>query len=132
VVYVTSSFGRGHRLRHQDLETRPLPAAEIDADPILDRAAAVGMELRRSVRSDQPLTHRDIGLPILIRRGDRLEVRVVQGGITVSTTARALEDGAESETIEVQIEGASRKRLLARVIQSGMVEIVTRAQRVAP
>ena len=53
------------------------------------------------------------------------------GGITVTTNAKSHGDGAESDLIEIET-FEPRKRLLARVVQPGLVEIVTRAPKVNP
>jgi len=81
------------------------------------------------VRANQPINRGDVGSPILVHRGDLIEIRVVGGGISVTTNAKALGDGAVSELIEIETL-QPRKRLIARVVQPGMVEIVTRAPKV--
>jgi flagella basal body P-ring formation protein FlgA len=99
---------------------------KIDSDAITDPLQAVGLEVRKTLRADQPFSLADIGSPILVHRGDLVEVRVRSGGVTVTTNAKTMNDGAESDLVEIETT-RPRKRLLARVVQTGLVEIVTRA-----
>jgi flagella basal body P-ring formation protein FlgA len=122
---------KGHRLALQDLELRPIPEAELSSDFVLDAAELVGQEARTTLRAGRPLNRAEIGPATLVRKGDLVEVRVLGGGVTVTTNAKAQNDGAEFDLIEVETIDP-RKRLLARVVQSGMVEVVTRVPRVEP
>ena len=104
----------------------PVDTDKLKPDQLIDPAEIVGMEVRNTLRADQPIPASSIGSPILIHRGELVEVRVISGGVTVSTNAKALSDGSESELIEVETM-RPKKRLVARVVQIGRVEIVTRA-----
>lgn len=130
VVFATTTLQRGHRIRHGDLTLMPMPADQLEADYVSDAAELIGMEVRRTLRAERPVSRGDVGRPILIQRGDLVEIRVHGGGVMVSTNGKALETGAESDTIEVETL-SPRKRMLARVVQSGLVEIITRAPRVS-
>tara|TARA_R110002049_G_scaffold72490_6_gene187375 strand:- start:55540 stop:56895 length:1356 start_codon:yes stop_codon:yes gene_type:complete len=123
------SFRRGHRLQSDELATRPIPEKEWDDRYITDRNELIGMEAKTTLRENVPITRDSIGMPILIRRGDRVEVRVMGGGISVTTNGKALEEGSESDLIEIETL-EPRKRLVARVAGPGIVEIVTRPPRV--
>ena len=110
---------------------QPIPEDQLESDHVLDPADVVGLEVRGFPRPGRPLNRSDLGSPTLVRRGDLIEVRVMGGGVIVTTNAKAHGDGAASELIEVETL-EPRKRLLARVVQPGLVEIVTRAPRVQP
>jgi flagella basal body P-ring formation protein FlgA len=125
VVVPLTSLARGHRISEGDLTVVSVPAAKIKPDQIIDPSKIVGMEVRKTLRADQPITNSSIGSPILIHRGELVELRVISGGVTVTTNAKALSDGSESDLIEVQTM-RPKKRLVARVVQVGKVEIVTR------
>jgi flagella basal body P-ring formation protein FlgA len=120
---------RGHRIQSGDMTIKPLPSEEVEQDFVIDPDDAIGMEVRKALRADSPVSRGDLGAPILVHRGDRIEIRVVGGGITITTNAKALANGSESDLIEIETM-QPRKRLLARVVQPGLVEIITRAPRV--
>ncbi len=131
VVFPRSSFPRGHRLRSGDLLIKPLPSAKVQPSYVSDPAELVGLEVRGFVRSNRPISRSDVGAPILITRGDLVDIQVIGGGVKVTTRAKAMEEGAEFDTIEVETLNP-KKRLLARVVRSGLVEIVTRAPQLEP
>ncbi len=129
VVVPRRSLPRGHQIEPSDLELKPIPEEELDSGFVLDPEELIGLEVRGIVRANQPIIRGDVGSPILVHRGDLIEIRVVGGGITVTTNAKSLGDGAVSELIEIETM-QPRKRMVARVVQPGMVEIVTRSPKV--
>lgn len=129
VVVPSGRFPRGYRLRYEDLTTMPILAEKMDTSLVTDPSELVGMEVRRGVSPGRPILRTDVGAPILVRRGDLVEIRVIGGGVTITTNGKALEDGAESDTIEVE-KFEPRKKMLASVVQSGLVEVLSRTRRV--
>ncbi len=126
IVVPTRSMGRGHRIEASDLEMRSMAPGDMDRDMITDINVLVGQEVRSNLRVGQAIKYQHFGSPILIHRGDLIEVRVIGGGVNVTTNAKALGDGSESDLIEVETMNP-RKRLLGRVARQGVVEIVTRS-----
>ncbi|TWT82621.1 flagellar basal body P-ring biosynthesis protein FlgA [Planctomycetes bacterium CA13] len=118
----------GIRIRSADLTERPISPADWDDSFFSDASELIGTETKAHLRADAPIHRGSVGKPTLIRRGDLLEVRVINGAISVTTNAKAQGDGAESDLIEIETL-EPRKRLVARVVRSGLVEIVTRAPR---
>jgi flagella basal body P-ring formation protein FlgA len=131
VVVPCRTLSRGHKINAGDLTTMPLPEEELEPDFVIDADAAIGLEVRGVVRSGRPIHQKDLGSPTLIHRGDLIEVRVTSGGITVTTNAKSMGNGAASDLIEIETL-QPRRRLVARVVQAGLVEIISRAPRVAP
>lgn len=131
VVMLRRAVARGHIISSEDVELQQLPAEELASEHVLDPAELVGLEVRGFPRPGKPLSRLDFGAPTLIRRGDLIEVRVLGEGVTVTANAKAHGDGAASDLIEVETL-EPRKRLLARVVEPGLVEIVTRAPRARP
>lgn len=124
-VFSTQSIRRGDRISPQDVELRPLGRGQSADGTISDLQAAIGMEARNALHSGRPISNGDIGLPIIIRRGDLVEVRVVGRSVTVRTSARALDDSSEGELLQVETQ-TPRRRLMARAVTPGVVEIITR------
>ena len=129
VVTPRKSLAKGHRVQAQDLVFRPLPESELESSYVTDPDQIIGKEVRSSLRANRPIDADSLTSPVLVHRGDLLEVRVVGGDITVTTNAKALGDGSASDLIEVETM-RPRKRVIARVVSPGIVEIITRAPRV--
>ena len=126
VVVPRVSLARGHQIAATDLEVQTIQSELMKPEYVTDVAEVIGMEARSSLSANRPIRRDRLGAPILIHRGELVEVQVVGGGITVSTKGKANSDGAASELIEIETL-QPRKRLLGRVVHAGLVEIITRA-----
>lgn len=129
VVVPRKNLPRGHRIQTNDLIIMPLPSEEMEPHFVTDPDEAIGLEVRDALRENCPIDHSQLSAPILVHRGDLIEIRSVSGRIVITTNAKAMDSGSESDLIEVETM-QPRKRLIARVVQPGLVEIVTRAPRV--
>ncbi len=123
------SYPRGHRLALQDLHLIPIELGEVDEKQFDSLQQLVGMEVSKSLRLNRPILRSDVRQPTIVRRGDLLDLRVVGAGIVITTAAKALEDGPLNGLVEVETL-RPRKRKFARVVSSGVVEILSRPPRV--
>jgi flagellar basal body P-ring formation protein FlgA len=126
IVASTRTIPIGQRIAASDLQYQYVPADRLPTTYLTSIDEAVGMEAKMNLRSGSPVVPDAIGTPILVRRGDLIEVRVVAGGVSVTTNAKSLDDGSESQLIEVETI-SPKKRLVARVISSSVVEVATRS-----
>ncbi|WDQ16811.1 flagellar basal body P-ring formation chaperone FlgA [Rhodopirellula sp. P2] len=129
VVVARRPLQRGHRVGPGDVHLQPSPVTDLSGDQVMDVNEVIGMEVVGLIRADVPLRPSDFAAPRLVRRGDLVEVQVTGGGIRVTTTAKALGDGAQNELIEIETLSPKR-RLLAKVVEPSVVEIVTQPNRV--
>ncbi|MGI9444431.1 MAG: flagellar basal body P-ring formation chaperone FlgA [Rubripirellula sp.] len=123
------SYPRGHRLALQDLHLIPIEVGEVDEKQFDSLQQLVGMEVSKSMRVNRPILRSDVRQPTLVHRGDLLDLRVVGAGIVITTAAKALEDGPLNGLVEVETL-RPRKRKFARVVSSGVVEILSRPPQV--
>ena len=123
------SYPRGHRLALQDLHLIPIEVGEVDEKQFDSLQQLVGMEVSKSLRLNRPILRSDVRQPTIVRRGDLLDLRVVGAGIVITTAAKALEDGPLNGLVEVETL-RPRKRKFARVVSSGVVEILSRPPQV--
>lgn len=126
IIVASSAISRGTKLSKGMFELRPTPQNEIPSGAITDFDLIVGMQANAALRASQPVTFAMIGEPVVVRRGDMVELRVVGGGVSVTTNARTLSEGVVNELIEVETI-SPRKRVIARVVHSSLVEIATRS-----
>ncbi|MEM9586936.1 MAG: flagellar basal body P-ring formation chaperone FlgA [Planctomycetota bacterium] len=120
------NFARGTRLTAADLSLQPVPNDKWDDEYSSDPQSLIGKEVFSSVRAGKPIKHSQVGDPILIRRGDLVELQVIGGGVRVTINARATQPGSLSSVIEVETDNP-RKRHLARVVSPSTVQILTRS-----
>lgn len=132
IVTARNSLRRGHRVTRSDLQYQPyvVETVSMPVDAITSPDDVIGLEVVGLVRPRVALIPSAFAAPRVVRRGDLVEIRVGGGGVHVTTAAKTLGDGAVGDLVEIETLQPKR-RLLARVVHSTLVEIVTRAPRVA-
>jgi flagella basal body P-ring formation protein FlgA len=129
VVAPRDSLRRGHVIRRSDLMLVPAPRGIAIESVLTDIDDAVDMQVQAVLQKDRPIQPSAISRPVLVDRGDLVELQVVGGGIMVATSARSLAPGAAGDLIAVETL-EPRKKVMARVVRPGLVEIATRPPRV--
>ena len=113
-VLLSRDVRRGAVLHEDDLvvETKWLgPSA---AGRLATFIETVGRVTSMRMRSGAVLRKQDIAREFVIKRGDRVMVRCIVGGVVISLEAEARADGAEGDTIELRKLG-ERETFLATV-----------------
>ena len=75
----------------------------------------VGLEARATLYQGQPIRRDDVGPPVLVTRNQPVNLIYSQGGLRISTDARALSRGAEGEFVRVM-------NLSSRTTVTGVVQ----------
>ncbi len=101
-VVLRHDVPRGTMLHDDDLavEARWLPPTA--AVRMATLVEAVGRVASGRLRSGNVLRKSDIAREFVIKRGDRVMVRCIVGGVVISLEAEARGDGAEGDTIELR------------------------------
>jgi flagellar basal body P-ring formation protein FlgA len=129
VVTPRESLRRGHVIRRSDLTLIPAPRGIAIDSVLTDMDDAVDMQVQAVLQKHRPIQSSALSRPILVDRGNLVELQVVGGGIMVATSARSLAAGAAGDLIAVETL-EPRKKVMARVVRPGLVEIATRPPRV--
>jgi flagella basal body P-ring formation protein FlgA len=129
VVVPRDNLRRGQVITAADLTLIPAPRGYPLESAITKIEDVVDMQVVNALPKDRPIASSSITRPVLIERGDLVEVHVVGGGVTVATSARSLSKGAAGDLIAVETL-EPRKKIIARVARSGLVEVFTRPPRV--
>jgi flagella basal body P-ring formation protein FlgA len=95
-------------------EVASVPSSTSRRSPIVSLEKLIGMEARSSIQSGQIIWTDQIQAPLLVKRGETITVVSQGGGIRVRTTARARQDGAQGELVQVETL-ETRERYDARV-----------------
>lgn len=114
---------RGHRIDSDDLGYQRLALSQVRKGSLRDETEAIGQEARRNLAANQPLRLQDIQAPMVVKRGDLVQITASLGGLKVVTPATALNNGRLGEQIRVENNRSSRT-LKARVVGEGQVEVV--------
>ena len=121
VAVAAADLTRGTMLGPADVQQ---VVADISAlrDPCFTLEDLIGKRLKRSLRTGQTISRKQVDFPPMVRRGQVVEIRVQRGGIMLSAKGEARQNGQQGETIRVR-NTASRRELLCRVLAPGLVEV---------
>lgn len=113
VAVLTRDIDRSEMLKSSDVAQERRPKAEVTGEPAL-RNRAVGMQLRRPMRAGTPIRVADIAKPEFVQRDQSVTVIYQVPGIYLTTRGKAIESGAEGDTVSVL--NLQTKRTLSGVV----------------
>lgn len=111
-------IGRGEMITTSAVRLEPVPLKELDQSRAYGYATAdqaIGRETKRSVRPGEVLSDANTAPPLMVRRGEEVEVVSGGGGVLVSLLGIASQDGRQGDLITVE-RFDSRDKLTARVV----------------
>jgi flagella basal body P-ring formation protein FlgA len=114
VVVSNRAMERGQTIGASDLRLEERNVLATGAGALMNLEDAVGFSLRRNVPVNAMLNSGTVEPPLLVRRGDRIQVSVRAGGINVSAVGEALRDGRLGERIPVR--NIQSKRVVEAVV----------------
>lgn len=115
VLVLRRSVARGQVLTADDLQVQELFINDLRSDPLTEIRAAVGQIALTALRPGTVLGADHIKAPVLVKRGDPVQVRCIAGSIVVTILARATQDGSLGQTISL-VNERSRETLNARIV----------------
>jgi flagella basal body P-ring formation protein FlgA len=129
VVVVTRAIARGDVLRDADLAVRRRPKSEVTADTYANLRDAIGYALRQDVKAGQIVRRAELVKPQLVHRNEPVIIMFEQPGMILTLRGKALESGAEGETVNV-MNLQSKRTLQGFVTGPNEVTIPSSAPRV--
>lgn len=126
IVVAKGPIRRDEILEEKNLTYAPLPVNEDESNYFTDIKSVLGKQLRRSVSSNQPVTDQMLGEPIVIQRGQLVEVESIAGAVSIKTSGKSLNGGAVGDLVEVEMSdpgSKDRKKLKATIVGTGRVRI---------
>lgn len=122
VPVVNRQFGQHDVIAASDLSTRAFPERQLRKDTITDPQQLIGKSPRSSISADRPIRGTELAEPIVIKRGEMVEMSYKTPYMQIKTSGVALEDGSKGSMIRVKNE-KSEKAVSARVEDSGRVSV---------
>jgi flagella basal body P-ring formation protein FlgA len=93
---------RGDVISADDLDWLLLPADKLNHAVVTDADDLVGMAAKRVIRSGRPVRARDIGRPVMVKKGALVTMTLTSPSIVITATGRAEEAGGEGDVIRVR------------------------------
>ncbi len=122
MVVAATGLARGTVLQRRHLRLAPLRRGINSRAVATDLESVLGWELTRTVRPGEPITPAALQRPVLVRRGDVVDVVVLAPGVQLRTRGRARSAGAQGDVIEVE-SLLNRKTFFARVVDVQTVQV---------
>ncbi|MEM8986456.1 MAG: flagellar basal body P-ring formation chaperone FlgA [Pseudomonadota bacterium] len=95
------AMGRGEVIHEDDIVWRRTAAGRVPSTALLSSREIVGKALKRRMAAGALLASRDIERPKVVEKGAFVTIVYETSGLKLTTLGRALENGAEDETIGV-------------------------------
>tara|TARA_B100001057_G_scaffold355323_1_gene357324 strand:+ start:1539 stop:2318 length:780 start_codon:yes stop_codon:yes gene_type:complete len=121
IVFSNKSLLKGHIIRKSDLELSNAKK-NVGAGIFNNIEDLVGRKLKQNVSLGFPIRSRHLHLEWVINKGDKVDIIQSTGGIIISASGVALENGQKGEKIKV-MNLSSEKKLVAWVINEKKVSI---------
>jgi flagellar basal body P-ring formation protein FlgA len=112
---------RGDILKSSDVSVERRPKAEISGEAA-SRERALGMQVRRSVRSGQALKTADLAKPDLVQRDQSVTLIFQTPGLYLTVRGKSLDNGTEGDVVNV-LNLQSKRTVAGTVIGRGQVAI---------
>jgi len=121
VVISKIDLPRGGTVREEDVEVRWMDDSELQRNPARP-SEIVGRQLRNYLPNGRVIYRSNIQAETWVTRGDRVQVRVVGGGVSILSMGVAQQNGSEGETIRI-LNPESKKEIHAVVTGPRMAEV---------
>lgn len=121
VAVLTRDIDRADLLKSSDIALERRPKAEVTGEPA-SRERTIGMQLRRPMRAGTPIRVADIVKPDFVQRDQSVTVIYQVPGIYLTTRGKAIESGAEGDTVSV-LNLQTKRTLTGTVTGRGQVTV---------
>ena len=122
IVTTIAPIAKGDELTRNELEMREMNISQLNGVYFSAMEAVTGMQAKRSIRADKVVLTNDLEPPLLIKKGEQVQMSARSGGLVVKITGVALMDGHKGQQISVR-NNQSKRVVEARVSGPGQVVI---------
>jgi flagellar basal body P-ring formation protein FlgA len=102
IATVSRALARGDVVKISDVTIERRPKNELTGEPPAPAGEVVGLAARRAVRLGAALRTADLMKPELVQRNETVTLQYQVPGIVVTLRGKALDSGAEGDTVSVQ------------------------------
>jgi len=122
VAVPARDIARGSIIAEDDLTYQTIPATRAGGGVLRTITDVAGKEARRALRAGELIRPTDIKRPTIVAKGSTVTMVFEAPGMRLTTTGRALIEGAKGETITV-LNTASYRQVEATVMAPGTVRV---------
>jgi flagella basal body P-ring formation protein FlgA len=122
-VVLARAIKRGQVIRPDDVVAERRPRVELGEDRVGGIDLAVGMAAQRPLHSGQALKQSDLMRPEMVQRNEMVTLVFEVPGVTLTMRGKALETGAEGDTIGV-VNLESKRTVQGTITGAGRVTVI--------
>ena len=122
IVTTVMPVAKGTLLTQSQLEMREMDISQLSGTYFTDINAVIGMQAKRPLRADKPIIAGYLEPPLMIKKGESVQMTAQSRGLMVRIPGIALSDGHHGEQIRVR-NSQSNRVVEARVSSHGQVTI---------
>ncbi len=123
LVVPVRPLDRGVMVGPRDVELRHVTYQTAEKTLARRLEDVVGRQVQFPMNAGDPMNTKALKRPILVKRRDVIEVSARRAGVAVKTQARAIDEGAEGDTITVERLDDRKTRFVARVTGVQQAEV---------
>ncbi len=113
---------RGQTITAENITLMGMPASKVFANTITRSDELVGQQAVRPLEAGKAINNLHVRIAPLVSRNQMVTLVYRKGGIELSGTAQALEDGQQGQAIRI-VNPATRSTLTGTVQTDGVVEV---------
>jgi flagella basal body P-ring formation protein FlgA len=121
VPMLVHQVGRTDVIEQKDITMRDVSARQLRKDTITDAQALIGKSPRAQISANRSVRLSEISAPVVIRRGELVEMNYSTPYMQIKTTGIALDDGELGGLLRVK-NTKTEKAISTRVIGTGKVQ----------
>lgn len=102
VVTTRTALAPEHYLQASDVVLTQILLTAHQSDVLIDPAQAIGRRPLRALRPGQPVRNKMLEAALLVRKGDKVRLTMIEGEMSISMEGIALQDGQKGEIISIK------------------------------
>lgn len=122
VMVANRGLSRGEVVGAQDFRRASRDVSDLRSPPITQASDLLGMRVRQSIQAGNVWQPRHLETVPVVKRGERVRLRLVSGGLQIDGAGKAGEDGRAGDWIRV-LNDASRRYVTGQVDEEGTVHV---------
>jgi flagellar basal body P-ring formation protein FlgA len=124
VPVLTRQLSRTDVIEAIDIATKTIPDRQLRKDTVTDPKLLIGQSPQATISSNRAIRQSEVSAPILIKKGNPVQLTYTNPYMSLRTTGIALQDGSLGEMIRIKND-KSEKAVSGRVAANGHVEVNT-------
>ncbi len=122
VPVLTRQLGRNDIIEASDLSVKAVLKSQLRKETVTDSSKLIGQSPRAVISANRPIRMGEVNSPIVIKKGDAVQMTYTNPYMSLRATGVALQDGSKGDMIRVKND-KSEKAISGRIQGAGHIEV---------